>query len=1055
MSRTLAALWDRLPFVGRLLVTATLALTVAASAMLYTVAREEAGQARRDMNLDMSSDLAILPATLGDWIVIGDFSVLKQSTDRFVRQEGVVSITYRAIGGATVVSRDTVTKGTAPEWFARWFDVADSVGTVAVTIGERVYGTIEVGLTAQPAIDRAWGRLARHLSILVFAIVMDFLGIWLVLRHGLKPLSDLHRGAKRLKGGDLSARLVARGSPELRSVVETFNDMAATLESDRALLAREKEYLQVTLRSIGDGVVTTDADGLVEFMNPTAEALSGWTATKARGVPLSDVLELVDAKTDELLECPVSRVFRERDAVTLPDDVALIRRGDRGTLFVATIAAPIRDREEGAILGTVLVFRDQTEKLEQQHRLDLLASVVKNASESVVITQPDTTIIDINQAFTDVTGYTRDEVMGRKISLLKSGRHDNVFYQDLWKALDTDGVWHGEIFNRRKSGEIYVEMTSISAVRDSRGAVTHYFALFSDITQLKDQQRQLEHLAYFDALTGLPNRRMLADRFHIALSQTQRDSNSMAVCYLDLDGFKALNDRLGHGIGDQLLIEVAARLTACIRGGDTVARLGGDEFVLVLAGFDRDTERDLALDRILASLSAPFSLSGNDVQISASIGVSRYPDDLADDLDTLLRHADQAMYVAKQGGRNRWHVFDIRLDRAVQAHQEKAEGIRLALGRGEFRLYYQPKVNMRSGAVIGAEALIRWQHPERGLVSPAEFLPSIEDSAELSIAVGDWVIGEALRQMEVWRQEGLTVPVSVNISAQHMQHPDFMPNLARELDRYPDLSSDMIEIEVLESSALDDVGRASAVIRECRQRGVKVSLDDFGTGYSSLTYLRRLPVGMIKIDQTFVREMLTDQDDTAIVEGVIGLAKAFGRDVIAEGVESVAHGVLLLQMGCELAQGYGIARPMPADSLPHWLADWRPDLAWTAASAKAWPQEDLPLLYAAVAHRHWVDKVLSWLDGTATLVSFDGRLDDAYSCAFGRWYFSRGLRRYGHLEAFKSIDLLHQKTHALGAELAAMRDTNPTEARNRAVELLEMRDRLLASLGTLRSTVYT
>jgi EAL domain-containing protein (putative c-di-GMP-specific phosphodiesterase class I) len=368
-------------------------------------------------------------------------------------------------------------------------------------------------------------------------------------------------------------------------------------------------------------------------------------------------------------------------------------------------------------------------------------------------------------------------------------------------------------------------------------------------------------------------------------------------------------------------------------------------------------------------------------------------------------------------------------------------------------LHYQPKVNMRTGAIVGAEALIRWQHPDRGLLSPAEFLPMIQDDADLSISVGDWVVGEALRQIESWRLSNLRIPVSVNISAQHMQHPQFIVNLSQELGRYPDLSEEMLEVEVLESSALDDISRASAVIKECRRLGVTVALDDFGTGYSSLTYLRRLPVSTIKIDQTFVRDMLVSQDDTSIVEGVISLAKAFQREVIAEGVESVEHGVLLLRMGCELGQGYGIARPMPGDSIPAWATAWRPDPGWASVRNGPWPQEDLPLLYACIAHRNWVDRVLSRLDATSGQMYHDGNLEDADTCALGCWYNSRGRQRYGLIPGFDAIDSLHRNIHAFGEELLLLSETNPTVAKERTDELLVQRDRLIDSLEALRGRV--
>jgi diguanylate cyclase (GGDEF)-like protein/PAS domain S-box-containing protein len=1052
MLKAVASVWTRMPLVGRLLVIASVALMGAAAVMIYSVAKEDASHARGDMDRAMTNHLTILPATVADWIVVGDYSVLKQAMDRYVMQEDVVAIEFRSPAGATVVARDKTERRGAPAWFLAWFDVADTRQSVAVDVGGRQYGTLEVELSAKVAADRAWLRLRRYLGIMALAIFLDFLGIWLVLRTALAPLRTLHDGTLKIKAGELATRLTPDGDPELRAVMTTFNDMAATLEADRALLARDRDYLEVTLASIGDGVITTDAGGLVEFMNPIAEAMTGWKASQAREVPLSDVFEIFDAITGEKLECPVRQVLRRGGVVTLADDVLLVRHGNDDRYFVDLVAAPIRGSREGAILGTVLVFRDESEKRAQEYRMNLLASVVEHASESVVITDPDTAIIDVNQAFTEVTGYTREEVMGRKISILKSGRHDNAFYDRLWNALNTDSYWHGEIFNRRKSGDIFVEMASISAVRDSRGKVTHYFGLFTDITLLKDQQRQLEHLAYYDVLTGLPNRRLLADRFEIALAQTRRANASLAVCYLDLDGFKEVNDRFGHRSGDHLLIEVAERLKGCVRSGDTIARLGGDEFVMVLLGFDRAVDSEHILDRILGSLAAPFSVDGNTVTISASVGVALCPDDAGNDLDSLLRHADHAMYVAKQAGRNRWHVFDVRQDRAVQEHQERRENIVRALNQGEFRLYYQPKVNMRTGVVTGAEALIRWQHPDKGLLSPAEFLPTIQDS-ELSTAVGNWVIGEALRQVDAWRMAGLLIPVSVNISAQHMQHPQFLVDLGCQLARYPELAAEMIEVEVLESSALDDIARASAVIRECRRLGVTVALDDFGTGYSSLTYLRRLPVSTIKIDQTFVRDMLVDQDDTAIVEGVISLAKAFQRAVIAEGVETMEHGLLLLRMGCELGQGYGIARPMPGDGIPAWAAQWRPDPEWTSVKSGPWPQEDLPLLYASIAHRHWVNRVLARLEDLSGQVHHDGRPDDIDSCAFGHWYETRGKQRYHQVPNFAAIDALHRQIHALGDELLVLHDDDPLAARARALELTELRDRLLAMLEDLRAQV--
>jgi predicted signal transduction protein with EAL and GGDEF domain len=364
-----------------------------------------------------------------------------------------------------------------------------------------------------------------------------------------------------------------------------------------------------------------------------------------------------------------------------------------------------------------------------------------------------------------------------------------------------------------------------------------------------------------------------------------------------------------------------------LRDGDTLSRIGGDEFVAVLVDLDSPSDWEQVVNRLLTAAAANVSVQGLELQVSASMGVTVYPGD-GGDADQLLRHADQAMYLAKQAGRNRYHIFDVEHDSSMRGLHESLERIRLALAQREFILHYQPKVNMRSGAVIGAEALIRWQHPEKGLLAPAAFLSIVEDHP-LAVDVGEWVIETALTQLELWRVAGLDLPVSVNIGARQLQQGDFVQRLHAILAKHPQVNPKSLELEVLETSALADMDQVSQVIENCAKIGVKFALDDFGTGYSSLTYLKRLHVSLLKIDQSFVRDMLDDTDDLAILQGVIGLAAAFKRQVIAEGVETVAHGTLLLQLGCELAQGYGIARPMPADQLPDWATAWQPDPAWS------------------------------------------------------------------------------------------------------------------------------
>jgi diguanylate cyclase (GGDEF)-like protein len=449
----------------------------------------------------------------------------------------------------------------------------------------------------------------------------------------------------------------------------------------------------------------------------------------------------------------------------------------------------------------------------------------------------------------------------------------------------------------------------------------------NDITNQKEHESRLEFIAHYDPLTGLPNRVLLNDRLQRGMAQARRRGQQLALAYIDLDGFKAVNDTHGHHVGDQLLKTVAARMKNTLREGDTISRLGGDEFVAVLIDLP-DTESCLLLtQRLLAAVAQPVPLVGHELKVSASIGLSLFPQPDDVDADQLLRQADLAMYQAKLAGKNRYHVFDTAHDRSLRGRYEDLARIRRGLRGGEFRMVYQPKVNMRTGAVVGAEALIRWAHPEQGELEPACFLPTVEGNP-LAIELGDWVIERALAQIVAWKRDGLALPVSVNISAHHLQAPDFMLRLQSALARHPEVWPGSLELEVLETSALESITHVSRIVEACAAIGVSFALDDFGTGYSSLAYLKRLPAARLKIDQVFVRGMPEDAEDLAILQAILGLASAFRREVIAEGVETVEHGELLLQLGCDIGQGYGIARPMPAEQISEWAASWSPPRSW-------------------------------------------------------------------------------------------------------------------------------
>ena len=480
-----------------------------------------------------------------------------------------------------------------------------------------------------------------------------------------------------------------------------------------------------------------------------------------------------------------------------------------------------------------------------------------------------------------------------------------------------------------------IDVRTTCHVTQVNGKSVRLTGIFQDISEQKAIQRKLELTnenlekanaalllsAHYDELTGLPNRILLSDRMQQAMTKSSRNNKLIAVAFIDLDGFKGINDSYGHNVGDQFLRMITQKLQMSLRGGDTLARIGGDEFVAVIDELNKPEDSHPALWRLLAAAANEVDVDGYRLKTTASIGVTFYPQ-INCSPDQLLRQADQAMYKAKQLGKNCWHVFDIEQDSAFKHKLEELDRIRLALHNEEFVLFYQPKIDLRSKQLIGMEALIRWNHPERGILPPVAFLPILEFDA-LSIELGEWVIKTALTQLEEWHGTQMDVPISVNISPMQLQHPDFIVRLQEMLVKFPKRNLKNLEFEILESSAIEDIDLASGVIKQCKKLGISFSIDDFGTGYSSLSYLKQISAEYLKIDQSFVRDMLVDADDRTIIKGIIELSKAFNLKVIAEGVETPAHGEELMALGCFLAQGYGIARPMPASDLPNWVKRWQ------------------------------------------------------------------------------------------------------------------------------------
>ena len=716
-------------------------------------------------------------------------------------------------------------------------------------------------------------------------------------------------------------------------------------------------------------------------------------------------------------------------------------KADGSHMNVIFSAMPIY-HENG--LNLAFIGLDITKRKEAEDKLHLAASVFTHAREGVLITEVDGSIVDANQAFCDITGYDRNDVLGQKPSLLSSGRHNQDFYAQMWRYLIDNGEWYGEIWNRRKNGEIFPEMLNISVVRDAEGRARNYVALFSDITQLKSHERELEHIAHYDALTGLPNRVLLADRLHQAIAQAQRNSQALAVVFLDLDGFKAINDNHGHEMGDHLLLILAKRMKQTLREIDTLSRLGGDEFVAVLLNLSDIDACSPMLQRLLEAASEPIKVDNALLQVSASLGVTFYPQTGDVDADQLLRQADQAMYQAKLAGKNRYHLFDPALDNSVRYYHENVDRIRQALANNEFVLFYQPKVNMRTGQFVGVEALIRWQHPEKHLMLPHTFLPVIEEHS-LAVEIGEWVLDTALSQVDEWQSVGLNIPVSVNISARHLQDTRFVEQLRELLAAHPAVSPNCLELELLESSAFENIVQASEIMEACRDMGVLFTLDDFGTGYCSLTYLKQLPVSMLKVDQSFVRDMLVDPDDLAILDGVLGLALAFGCKAIAEGVETVEQGEALLRLGCELAQGYSIARPMPGPQVLQWSAGWQTNAAWSGLTPMK--RTDLPLLFARAWHQAWFTKLELYVEGKLRLPP---QLH-SQQCQLGEWLDTVATQNCNE----NTIYEVHQAIHVQAIEICRLYDQGQqTAAQSKLLELKVIRDELLAQLSHLVKTIH-
>jgi diguanylate cyclase (GGDEF)-like protein/PAS domain S-box-containing protein len=687
-------------------------------------------------------------------------------------------------------------------------------------------------------------------------------------------------------------------------VLGVYHDITETKETERALIESERRLFEI-LENVSAYIYLKDKEGRYLFANKLVREL--WGVTTDQVIGFGDE-KFFDAETVANIGVNDRRVLDDGETIRAKETNTVVQSGETNTYW--SVKLPLR-RENGEIYALCGISTDVSEITRAQEEMRLASMVYESSSEAMMVTDAGGSIITINPAFTKTTGYTLEEIKGKNASILKSHHHPAAFFQDMWNVLNATGCWQGEIWDKRKDGEIYPKWMIINTTFNLDGTPYRRVALFSDITEKKKSEQIIWHQANFDALTGLPNRRMFQDRLEQEIKKAHRSGRQLALLFIDLDRFKEINDTLGHDNGDILLKEAARRLKHCVRESDTVARLGGDEFTIILADLDSARGADRIADAILSSMAAPFTLGGEAAYVSASIGLTLYPED-ASSSETLVKNADQAMYAAKHLGRNRCSYFTQSMDQAVKTRMRLSNDLRSALTEKQFWIAYQPIVELASGAIHKAEALIRWQHPVRGLVSPGEFIPIAEETGTIS-EIGNWVFQEAVGQVARWRTvHDPAFQISVNKSP--LQFLDHGPNSKGWLDLMDDLNLpwQSIVIEITEGILLDADPVVDSRMAQFRQSGMQVAIDDFGTGYSSLAYLKKFDIDYLKIDQTFVRNLTDSAKDLALCEAIIVMAHKLGIQVIAEGVETRQQRDLLLAAGCDYAQGYFFSKPVPA-----------------------------------------------------------------------------------------------------------------------------------------------
>ncbi|MWV15218.1 EAL domain-containing protein [Pseudomonas sp. L-22-4S-12] len=755
----------------------------------------------------------------------------------------------------------------------------------------------EFGIAAAQAV----GKTATELDIWG----LPGIGPQLLARLQGEALSNLEMPFRR-SNGELFSGLIS-AQPVLidghQALIVAVRNITELKRTQQQLKISEEKFAKAFHASPDGLLITRLQDGCMLEANEGFSRITGYESQEVIGQSTLQ-LELWADPQDRLQM--IEQLHQHGQARNLNAWI----RTQSGQLRLTELSAQLIMVDEEQCILTIA--RDITERQQMQERLHQAATVFENTAEGVMITDTDQRITAVNRAFSEITGYSEAEALGQSPRLLSSGQHDSAFYAAMWHQLSAVGHWQGEIWNKRKNGEPFPEWLTISAVRNAGGSITHFVAVFADISTLKHAQARLDHQAHHDPLTGLPNRLLFESRLNAALNDARSDNQQGAVVFLDLDRFKHINDSLGHPVGDALLKSIAQRLREQLRDVDTVARLGGDEFIVLLPGLHQQRDAERVATKLLTCFNAPFQVDSHEFFISASIGISLFPED-GNDVATLVKNADAAMYSSKAKGRNRIEFYTRSLTFQATERMTLEHELRRAIERDELSLHYQPKMCLSSGRLIGAEALIRWSHPVFGEIPPDRFIPLAEENGMI-LQLGDWVLQEACRQMRTWQDSHAPFgPLSVNLSGSQLRQPQLAARIADTLRDYG-LHASRLQLEITEGFIMTQAEEALGILHELKALGLQLAIDDFGTGYSSLSYLKRLPLDILKIDKSFVRGLPGDPDDAAITRAIIALGRSLQMTVIAEGVETKAQEIFLSSEGCAQIQGYVVSRPLSAES---------------------------------------------------------------------------------------------------------------------------------------------